>query len=308
MCKLDLPSRQEVLNLQDWNSLKRAYQHLKFTSEPFERVEEYGARMHKLDQRLSNVQKFWRYHIAPATNRPDGTHLSDNIRGVPSRLAERSYEIYCNVCDALDELAVIKEGLKPPRYRSCLNVLRFSGDALQLFDSLIDIIGVTTQAQELAAPPTLSQLFGKKIVLFPDWHFGRNWGDQREQAIAYRNMLVHHGRPWLHFTNGEYTSPPYIIRAENCRLNISKHEAKKEFLTWRIQIQWFKDGKHKSKFIRLDEACEQTCDSTISWLNDAYRVIVASLDKILTESPQCFQTYKNQWGLAPSNTQSPRKP
>jgi hypothetical protein len=104
MSRLKLPSRQEVLNLQDWNSLKDAYQHLNFTSEPFERVEEYGARVHKLNQRLSNVQEFWRYHIAPATNRPEGTHLSDNIRPVTSRLAERSYEIYCNICDALDEL------------------------------------------------------------------------------------------------------------------------------------------------------------------------------------------------------------
>jgi hypothetical protein len=87
--------------------------------------------VHKLNDRLSNVQEFWRYHIAPATNRPEGTRLSDNIRGITSRLAERSYEIYCNVSDALDELAEIKKGLKPPRYRSCLNVLRFSGDALR---------------------------------------------------------------------------------------------------------------------------------------------------------------------------------
>ncbi|MGH7886381.1 MAG: hypothetical protein ACREPG_00825 [Candidatus Binatia bacterium] len=306
MC-IDLPSRQEVLNLQDWNSLKRAYLHLNFTSEPFERVEEYGASVHKLNERLSNVQEFWRYHIAPATNRPEGTHLSDNIRGVTSRLAERSYEIYCNVSDALDELAEIKKGLKPPRYRSCLNVLRFSGDALLLFDSLIDIIGVKTKGQDLANQLTLSKLFSEnsekiiKIILFPDWYYGENWNAKREQAIAYRNMLVHHGRPWLHFTKGEYTSPPYILRAEHCRLDISKHEDKKEFLTWGKQIQMFRDANHRDKFIRLDRACKHTCDFTILWLNAAYGRIVKTLDKILTERPQRFQRYRKQWGIARSS-------
>jgi hypothetical protein len=301
MPSIALPSRSEVLSLRNWQSLQDAYKSLTFASEPFEAVEEYGVRVHELDKRLSNVQLFWRYHIAPATNRPDGTHLSERIRQIPSRMAERSYEIYCNISDAMDELFIVEEGLKPPRYRSCLNVLRFTGDALMLFDSLIDMIGVKTPSQKLSNDFSISKLFKTKLVLFPDWYHGRNWNRERDHLIAYRNMLVHHGRPWLHFTGHQQEGPPYVLDAKHCRLDSSKHEDKREFLTWAKQISMFRDRNERGKFIRLDKACEAVCDNTINWINEAYGRVVEKLDEVLSDNPKLFDVYRSQWGIPKTN-------
>jgi hypothetical protein len=127
----DLPSRPELFQIPDWFTLKQRYQRLKFNDPKFERVEEYAVRQHKLDQKLPNLENFWRFHIAPATLRPLDTVFAPNVRQVTSRMAERSYEIFCNISDALDELHLIStEGPKPPRYRSCLNILRSIGERL----------------------------------------------------------------------------------------------------------------------------------------------------------------------------------
>jgi len=45
--------------------------------------------------------------VAPATNRPEDTYFSDAIDPVISRMAERSYEVYCNIVDAMDELDIV---------------------------------------------------------------------------------------------------------------------------------------------------------------------------------------------------------
>jgi hypothetical protein len=159
MPNVTLPSRDELAALPDWAALKAAYHHLRLDSEPAEDVEKYAVRQHKLNERLPNLEVFWRLHIAPATNRPVDTHLRDGITPVVSRMAERSYEIFCNVSDALDELAIVERELSPPRYRSCLNVLRFTGDALMLFDSLTDNISKLDR-------PSVARELGTNIDLF----------------------------------------------------------------------------------------------------------------------------------------------
>jgi hypothetical protein len=294
--------RDRLPQIHHWTGVKRLYSGIHFNSKPFERVEQYGMQEHKLHVRLPNLHRFWRFHVAPATNRRENTLLASTVGHVTSRMAERSYEIYANLCDALDELKIIyTEEPKPPRYRSCLNVLRYTGDTFQLFDELVDVIGTRTsrQRQHTGARDNLATILGTDIRLFWDW--STKWRDGRNQAIAYRNMLVHHGRPWLHFDTPqqEFVGYPYILRVEHCAYAGSKLD-RREFLTWAEQTEKFKKPENRENlFIKLPDACAATCEATISWLNDAYGRIVCVLDDKLA-NPKTFEKYKvHCWGVVP---------
>ena len=304
MTKLDLATKAELPPLPaSWVALKEHYRNLHFDTPPAEAVEIYAVREHQLDRRLPHIEEFWRFHIAPGTMRPVDTGLRPAIRQVTSRMAERSYEVWCNITDALDELRVI-EGteLKPPRYRACLNVLRCTGDALLLFDELVDVIGVHTRKEpdDVKTRASLATILDAPIINFSDWTRGwPEWRKERDGAIAYRNMLVHHGRPWLHFVSGKpFDGVPYVLRAQHCRYDGSKTENKRDFQTWSKQIEMFANPREREKFIELPDACRDTCDLTIKWLDKAYRLIVKKLDEILTKSPEKFMKYRKQWGAA----------
>ena len=208
MDTVGLPQRTKLISISDWNSLKTVYRRLSFDSPPCEHVEAYGIKTHGLNQKLQNVEEFWRFRVAPATNRPDNTYLLDDVHPVISRIAERSYETFCNISDALDELTIASDGgAKPPRYRPCLNVLRCAGDALQLFNELIRAIGRKEGSQDATGrPSSLTKILGIDAVLFPDWETG-GWEARRRTAIAYRNMLVHHGRPFTRLVRLSYLAP-----------------------------------------------------------------------------------------------------
>ena len=298
MPKVKLPSGDELAALPDWAALKNAYQHLRFDTDPAEAVEKFAVKHHKLNERLPNLETFWRFHIAPATNRTTNTHLRDGIKPVVSRMAERSYEIFCNVSDALDELAIVKNGLSPPRYRPCLNVLRFTGDALMLFDGLIDSIGRKTQNQYFKAGCVALEI-GQDLNLFQDWSYGdHNWQKRRGIAVTHRNMLVHHGRPWLHFLNDDPKPDevPFILRAEYSR-DVDRDDDL-AFLTWKRQINKFRVAEQRDKFVPLPEACEIAVDRTIGWLNNAYGRLVEKLDELLRKDFLTFAKYRNLWGLS----------
>jgi len=294
MDTVGLPQRTKLISISDWNSLKTVYRRLSFDSPPCEHVEAYGIKTHGLNQKLPNVEEFWRFRVAPATNRPDNTYLLDDVHPVISRIAERSYETFCNISDALDELTIASDGgAKPPRYRPCLNVLRCAGDALQLFNELIRAIGRKEGSQDATGrPSSLTKILGIDAVLFPDWETG-GWEARRRTAIAYRNMLVHHGRPWLNFEGDDFLGTPYVLASQYC----IHRRYTKSFETWSRQRRMFQDpNERKNKFVSLFDACREACDLTISFINDGYGQIVGKLDSLLLQNPNKFGEYRRLWG------------
>lgn len=114
--------KEELFAIKRWTDLySNFYGNLTFI-EHGDPAEKFGAESHDLDTKVPWLQEFWRCHVAPATNRPGDMRLSPQVNKAISLIAERSYEVYCNLLDAHDELAS-KDRLKPPRYRPCLNVL-----------------------------------------------------------------------------------------------------------------------------------------------------------------------------------------
>jgi hypothetical protein len=189
--------RRQIPDAHKWEDLKELYRDIHFTTEPCEEVEACGVTEHDLGNRLSNLQTFWN-HVAPATHRKHDTHLASNVAEVITRIAQRSYEVYANVFDALEELKSIEDnGPQKPRYRSCLNVLRCIGDACQLFDDLIYVLGEKSDFNQRGKKPAnnLAAALGSDIYFFKDW--SSYWSTERMHVADYRHMLVHHGRPWL---------------------------------------------------------------------------------------------------------------
>jgi len=278
--------RDELLDTHTWDELKTLYKDIHFKTPEFERVEEYGVTTHGLDARLAHLETFWRYHVAPATHRPVHTHLDADVSDVTTRIAQCSYEVYANVVDALDELGVAP---KPPRYRSCLNVLRCMGDACQLFDDLTDVIGQRDRRRDVRTD-NLARRLNTSILLFPNWGTPQ-WAAARMEIADYRHMLVHHGRPWLFFDGKEFESEPIVVKAEYCRVRPGDPNA--DFLTWRQQQDLFR--KERSKFITLRQACADTCNDGIDWLNRAYGELVSTIDRVLQERAR-FDEYLKLWG------------
>jgi hypothetical protein len=256
---------------KNWNELKEFYGRLTF-SEHGESYEKYGAEHHALGDRLSYLQEFWRYHVAPATNRPNNIDLSDNIHPLVSRMAETNYEIYCNIVDALEEMREIDEndGMKSPRYVRCLNVLRFTGDALQLFNELRKLI-----------ENDVCEKIQSSNKVFDDW---KPWAKSKTELQRYRHMLVHHGRPWYFFHGGEHQGKPYVLRPKYCKYR------GRESTTWSRQRAEDRFKKNDAEFQRLDEACKATLDGSIEWLNGAYKQVVTTMEPwLLTEQ------YRSLW-------------
>lgn len=283
---MDTPLRKaDLFALSEWTRIKKQYYGQLTFAKSGEMVEEYGVREHRLHERIPFLEEFWRCHVAPATNRPDDTFLSDGIDPVISLIAERSYEVFCNVVDAMDELASVRKGPPvPPRYRSYLNVLRFSGDALQLFSGLVFVI----QGSKPYQGNGLATILGNGFKVFDTGEWKSEWNPEREKAIWYRNMLVHHGRPWFFFqAQQEYKSAPFILRAEQCMPDPQTYP--KTHPTWEAQMKMFKSDP--SRFTTLHEACEETVDLTTRWLNRAYQRVVEKLEPLL-DNPN----YRKLWG------------
>ena len=287
--------RHELPDIHSWRDLQALYRDINFDTPRYEAMEEYGVRQHKLHQRLPNLQTFWRYHVAPATHRQRDTHLAANVHEVTTRVAQRSYEVYANICDALDELEIIvQHGAKPPRYRSCLNVLRCVGDAFLLFDELVHVLGTRTgpdrQTRNLGTP-NLATLLHVDLFFFRDWDRSL-WSTTRTNIADYRHMLVHHGRPWLFFAGDEFVGDPLVLKAQHCRVP-GCDLRNPQYLSWTQQQKLFRTDR--SQFIHLSDACKQTCDAGITWLNRGYDRIVSIMNGVLSERDN-FEEYKNLWG------------
>jgi hypothetical protein len=289
--------RHELPDIHTWRELQALYKDIHFDTPRYERVEEYGVKTHRLHERLPHLQTFWRYHVAPATHRPFNTHLAADVAEVTTRIAQRSYEVYANICDALDELDLMNEQPpKPPRYRSCLNVLRCVGDACQLFDDLVDVLGNKKgpfRQRRPNGPRNLARLLGVDIFFFRDWDQPQ-WSTARMHIADYRHMLVHHGRPWLFFNGDEFVGEPLVLMARHCRVPGSDPK-EPEYLTWSQQRKMF--GTDPSNFIELRKASERTCNAGITWLNRAYERLVLTLDGVLSNRDN-FDQYKGYWGVS----------
>lgn len=273
-----IKDRTELFGIKKWADIEAAYYGTLTFLKNGDPAEQCGAKNYHLHRAVPFLEMFWRCHIAPATNRPTNEKLADGVNRAVSLMAERSYEVFGNLLDAHDELAST-DLLHPPRYRRCLNVLLYAGNALQLFTELVQVIEADPRyygQRGLAA-----QLYGartkgdsKTIEIFT-WSEWQRWKDKRHDAICYRDMLVHHGRPWFFFPpERDFKEEPEIL-APKYRSRTTWHES------WSEQLELYKT--HRNRFQPLTQVCRDTLNLTERLLNEAYQRVVERLAPLLDE-------------------------
>src|SRR5581483_8129408 len=107
-------------------------------------VERYGDNEHALDEEFPGYVAFWKRHVAPSTQRPISIETRPTAHEIMSLIAQRSYAVFSNSVELLDQLVIMQcEGLGP-RYRNAVITLKFAGDCLVMFSELERLVAGPT--------------------------------------------------------------------------------------------------------------------------------------------------------------------
>jgi hypothetical protein len=123
------------LGPESWEKSKWYYDGLSIVNEG-DITEQTGADRYGLTRDMPNYERFWRYHIAPATQRPFSIRVRDEADEIVKLIAQRSYSVFSNILEAITQLEVIQHEGLGERTRNATIAIKFAGDALLMFDEL----------------------------------------------------------------------------------------------------------------------------------------------------------------------------
>lgn len=173
--------------MSTWDALRPSFDRVTLRVDG-DRDENRGATEYGLDASFSNYEAFWRYHIVPATNRPDNIEMRKEAAPVISRIGNTSLSLFVDLLHAADSLAKIKAGeLGGNRFRNCTDAITSDGNALQKFKKL----------QELIKGELKNALGKKTIEIWSDADWKAKWRPSRERIISYRNHIIHKAQPQI---------------------------------------------------------------------------------------------------------------
>jgi hypothetical protein len=264
----------------DWDQAKEFYSRLTLRRDG-DSLEKEAMDAYGFDACFPNYEKFWKFHIAPATNRPVDDRIRDDAHKAISFVIQRQYSIlYCLVIASGYGRRVATGDLGGEGRRNAFNAIIYAGNALQAFDSL---------QKSVESLRVASRHWGRRDFLFPDWW--ANWGKRRIRLCTYRNYLIHDG-----VLHTEYRSGPGQQQIPHVR-RVGENQEELEEFTWTEDRDDFK--RHPDNWISLVELCSDTVSTTIQWMNDIYGVIISRLDPLL-QLPE----YRALWGWSPTTLQS----
>src|SRR5271169_2562920 len=88
-----------------WNASALFYESLTLSANGHE-AEKVGVAI-GLTSAFPNYEIFWKRHVCPATNRPNGITFRPNVADIISVIAQRNYTIFVYLLDALEMLSKI---------------------------------------------------------------------------------------------------------------------------------------------------------------------------------------------------------
>lgn len=257
--------------MADWKEWQPVYEKYNLR-EHGDANEQRGAKEHGLDLRLPHWVEFWRFHVAPCTQRPHNIYHRRTVADVIRKISEVSYALFRDLVHASDSLALVRKGeLKYPEFRNCLDTIKSSGDALQKFTD------IQTAVEQGLAPE-----LGRTIKLWTPKQWTRSWGPWRERIIGYRNYLTHRSEPqFLLIPSGDGSRMPYVLKR--------KYVVRKKYLDWIKQKRSYQ--RNPDRWAPLPDVCADLYDEAIKWLDAAYRRLVWKL-RALPSNP----AYQRLWG------------
>ncbi len=188
------------LGAKKWKAAKQFYDGLTLAKDG-DCIEQQATAQLAVDKLLPHHEAFWKYHVCPATLRPQGINFRPGIAGIVSVIAQRHYSVLVYLLEATDQLHEVLEGRLGPRNRNCYITLMYAGNALQVFTELQGAL--CGQPKKPDGMSDLAATLSTTIAPFPDWKMA--WAPDRESASNYRNYVTHQGYVYsvLRQTTGE---------------------------------------------------------------------------------------------------------
>lgn len=252
-------------------------------------VEAYGDTEHALDAELPAYVRFWKRHVAPSTQRPASIETRDAAHELVSLIAQRSYAVFCNIVECMDQLEIIKREGLGNRHRNAVIALKFCGDALVMFSELERLI---------AGPPnaftkSVGCLADKLGVIITPLSRSQSsaWIPLRENVVVYRHYLTHNGMPLT--LTAKSDGAVYVLRREH--------------LEGTNPVSWIaserKHGSEPTHWHELKDACNQILKDTVALLDFGYSALVDELGSFVWKA-----AYQQLWGWTEGMPEIPKFP
>lgn len=251
-------------------------------------IEKLGATKYGLDRTFQHYEVFWKYVVAPTTERPnDPLQLKSRVDPLIYTIAIRSYTVFVRLVQAHEFLERVDKGNFGLGYLHWDAAIIFAGNAIQVFDEVVNLIEPPNKKREKYGKPTLSSLLEVEIRPFAD--SDSKWKQSRNNAIAYRNYLTHQGVFQIVTPNGQ----PYVMKSSEAK--ITSENSRDEFLPLPADYAI----EHPEKFAPIASVGREILNETVECLNKGYERI----NKHVIDLPFAPKNRKH-WGETPAPPRS----
>jgi len=213
---------------------------------------------------FGNYERFWRYHVAPASRRPFGIELRPEADEVICDLAQRSFSTFRNIFEAAEQCKILKVDGLGERERNATIALHFAGDALGVF------CGLDNAAVEIGKRLSVNIQSARELL--------PNWKLRYDRLKIYRDYLSHQGTL---MTLVAPNALPLVLRPE--------------YIVGNGNINWVSIlREHLSKdshWQELPAACYGVADEVLKMINEGYGVLTDVMEELLIR-PE----YQRLWG------------
>lgn len=262
-----------MINESNWNIWKTAFDNLNLRDHG-DNLEIMGFEKYNLKELFPNYELFWRYHIAPATNRPANLKFRKNTNAVITHMSQLNNNILLDIVRSSVNLEKIKGAdFGEIRYENSFNAMKQIGDSIQKF----------TDIQNHIEKELMKNVLNKNEKIWSKNDWKEIWKPKREKVIKFRNFLTHTGQLEVILSKDNHI--PYVLNKE-AFFTLSPNN---EDISWELQQKIYKESPEK--YENLITVTENIYKDSIMWLNDAYGEIIKLLQPYLIE-----EHYHHLWG------------
>jgi hypothetical protein len=247
--------------MSDWNTWRPAYDRITLSNDG-DASEVAAAQLPRLMASFPNYERFWRYHIVPATNRPANIELRESADGRIQDIAIRTNAILNDLVNSLDNLANIQSGSFGNQFSTVVAFINNAGNAVQKFTD------IQRQINAIASG------LGTRPSLWSDADWNRTWGPQRQLAIGHRNWITHFSRPAI------VTIAANSGNADSHFMLLPVHIRRDWDPTWRELMNDYEADA--TRWDSVEAVCEIVFGNSVRWLNDVYNEASDLLDQLLS--------------------------
>ncbi|GAB2562181.1 hypothetical protein GCM10027085_62300 [Spirosoma aerophilum] len=269
-------------NSFDLNKLTTALNNINLVSDG-DSVEQDGAKNFGMAQSFFNYESFWKFHVVPATERPNSINSRKSASRETHQIGQNSYSIFTDMYEAEVAVNKIKVGdFGGLNFKNVLDIINYTGDAIQKFKNLQDAIEIDLK----------NKLGFQSLSICPVQIIKDKWLAERKIVISYRNTQTHNGKVAIFIRPNSQGDVAYMMDPyEVSNYFYDDRKGNKSDLTWKETYDLF--NTNPEKFLLIEDACLSLIGATYNWLNQGYYFAKNTLDTLIQQ-----QSYIALWGLS----------